>query len=92
MSQEDRGSVVKRAYREFWDAKEALNSLAAVCVEISESPSITTDEGYLMLTPSDVRLLDTEYVREVVARYHAARQHKDALRKRLMDLGEPDPE
>jgi hypothetical protein len=92
MSQEDRGAAVERAYREFWDAKEALDSLGDVCTEISESSSITTDEGYLMLTPSGVHLLDTEYVREVVARYHAARQHKNALRKHLMDLGEPDPE
>ena len=89
---QEQDALVERVYREFWDAKESLDSLEAACVEISESSSITTDEGCLMLAPSGVRLLDTEYVREVVARYHAARQHKDALRKRLMDLGEPDPE
>jgi hypothetical protein len=92
MWQDDQDAVVKRAYREFWDAKEAVDALEAACVEISESSSITTEEGYLILVPSGVRLLDTEYVRDVVAQYHAARQHKDTLRKRLMDLGEPDPE
>jgi hypothetical protein len=61
-------------------------------VEISESSSITTEEGFLILAPSGVRLLDTDYVRIVVSQYQAARQRKDALRKRLMSLGEPDPE
>jgi len=92
MCQDDRDALVRRAYREFWDAKEALDALEAACVEISESSSITSEEGYLMLAPSGVRLLDTDYVRKVVSQYQAARQRKDALRKRLMDLGEPDPE
>lgn len=89
---QEQDTVVERAYREFWDAKEALQALEAACVEISESSSITTEEGYLMLAPSGIRLLDTEYVRKVVAEYRAARLHVGALRKRLMDLGEPDPE
>jgi hypothetical protein len=88
---QEQDTVVERAYREFWDAKEALQALEAACVEISESSSITTEEGYFMLAPSGFRLLDTEYVRKVVAEYRAARQHVGALRKRLMDLGEPDP-
>jgi hypothetical protein len=92
MRQDDRDAVLKRAYREFWYAKEALDALEAACVEISESSSITTEEGYLMLTPSGVRLLDSDYVRKVVSQYQAARQRKDALRKRLIDLGEPDPD
>jgi hypothetical protein len=92
MCHDDRDEVIKRAYKEFWDAKEALDALEAACVEISASSSITTEEGYLMLASSGVRLLDTEHVRKVVEQYHAARQHKDTLRKRLADLGEPDPE
>jgi hypothetical protein len=88
---QEQDTLVRRAYGEFWDAKEALDALEAACVEISESSSITTEEGCLILTASGVRLLDTEYIRDVVAKYKAARQHKDALRKRLMDLGEPDP-
>jgi hypothetical protein len=92
MVQEDRDEVVEKAYREFWEAKEALAALEAACVEVSNSSSITTKEGYLMLAPSGLRLLDTEYVRELVADYHAAKHRKEALRKRLIDLGEPDPE
>jgi hypothetical protein len=92
MSQENQNEVVKSAYREFWDAKKALHDLEAACVEISESSSIKTEEGYLMLAPSGARLVNTSYVTEVVAKYHAARQHKETLKKRLMDLGEPDPE
>jgi hypothetical protein len=92
MFQEDRREVVKRAYREFWEAKKALAALEAACVEISNSSSIMTEEGHLMLTPSGIRLLETEYVGKVLAQYHTARQHKDTLRKRLIDLGEPDPE
>jgi hypothetical protein len=84
--------VIKKTYKEFCEAKEALHALEAACVEISESSSITTEEGYLILAPSGVRLLDTEYVREVVAGYRAARQLKDTLSKRLMDLGEPHPD
>ena len=45
-----------------------------------------------MYSLSGVRLLDTDYVRAQVAQYHAARRNKEALRKRLIELGEPDPE
>jgi hypothetical protein len=82
-------------YGRFWviaEAKEALDALQSACLEISKSSSIMTEEGHLILAPSGVRLLKTDYVREVIAKYRAARQHKDALRKRLMDLGEPDPQ
>jgi hypothetical protein len=34
----------------------------------------------------------TDYVKQQVAQYRAAQQHKEALRKRLVELGEPDPE
>jgi len=89
---QERDTVVKRAYRQFWDANEALHALEAACVEISVSSSITTEEGYLIFAPSGIRLLDTEYVTTLVVEYHAARRLKGALRKRLTDLGEPDPE
>jgi len=92
MSQKDRDAVVKRAYREFRDAKESLDALEAACVEISESSSITNDEGYLILSPSGIRLHDTDYVRELVAKYHAAKRNKEVLRKRLIELGELDPD
>jgi hypothetical protein len=51
---QEQDTHVKRAYREFWDAKEALDALEAACVEISESSSITTEEGFLILTASGV--------------------------------------
>ena len=92
MVQEDRNEVVKRAYGEFWKAKEALAALDATIEELSKSPSITTDEGYLMLAPSGVRLFNTDYPREVATQYRAAKRRKETLRKRLVDLGEPDPE
>ena len=92
MWQDDRDAVAKRAYSEFWDAKKTLAALQASLVEITATSSITTEEGYLMYSLSGLRLLDTEYVREQVAQYHSARERKNALRKRLMDLGEPDPE
>jgi hypothetical protein len=89
---QEQDALVERVYREFWDAKEALDALEAACMEISGSSSITTEEGCLILAPSGVRLLDPGYFRDIVTKYRAARQHKDALKKRLMDLGEPDPE
>jgi hypothetical protein len=46
----------------------------------------------LMYSPSGLRLLNTDYFREQVAQYHATKETKDALRKRLIDLGEPDLE
>jgi hypothetical protein len=92
MFQKNRDEVIKRAYGDFWKAKEALAALDATIEELSKSSSITTDEGYLMLAPSGVRLLNTDYPSEVAAQYRAAKRNKEALRKRLMDLGEPDPE
>jgi hypothetical protein len=84
-------ALVKRAYREYRSAKRALDALEETCVEISESSSIMTKEGYLMFAPSGVCLRDIEYVREQIANYRVARKRKEALRKRLIDLGEPDP-
>jgi hypothetical protein len=92
MWQDDRDAVVKSAYREFWDAKEALTVLESECIEISRSSSMMTGEGHLLITPSGLRLVDTDHVSKVAAKYHAAREHKNTLRKRLIELGEPDPE
>jgi hypothetical protein len=92
MTQDERGTVVERVYREYWSAKKTLAALEASCAEISTTSSLTTEEGYLMYSPSGLRLLDTNYVREQVAQYHAAKQHKEALRKQLINLGEPDPD
>ena len=92
MWQDDRDAIVQRLYKDFWDAKEALAALQSSLIDITATSSITTEEGYLMYSLSGLRLLDTDYVREQVAQYHAAREHKNALRKRLMDLGQPDPE
>jgi hypothetical protein len=92
MTQDDEhDAVVQRAYKEYWRAKEVLATLETACAEISTSSSITSEEGYLMYSPSGVRLLETDYVREQVAQYRAARKHKEVLRKRLIDLGQPDP-
>jgi hypothetical protein len=88
---QDEQDAVKTVYREYRGAKEALAALEVSLSEIAATSSITTDEGYLMYSLSGFRLRDTDYVREQVARYHAAKQHKEALRKRLIDLGEPDP-
>jgi hypothetical protein len=92
MWQDDRDAIVQRLYKDFWAAKEALAVLQSSLIDITATSSITTEEGYLMYSLSGLRLLDTDYVREQVAQYHAAREHKNALRKRLMDLGQPDPE
>lgn len=92
MIQDAQNAVLGSAYKEFWGAKEDLATLQASLIEITATSSITTDEGYLMYSLSGLRLLDTDYARDQAAQYHAARQHRDALRKRLMDLGEPDPE
>jgi hypothetical protein len=92
MTQDDQDTVVKRVYGEYWGAKRALVALERSLAEIAATSSITTKEGYLMNSPSGLRLLETDHVKEQVAQYHAERQHKEALRKRLIDLGEPDPE
>jgi hypothetical protein len=92
MTQDERDTIVEKVYREYWDAREALAALQASLKEIAATSSITTEEGYLMYSPSGLRLLDTNYVREQVAQYQAEKRHKEALRRRLTDLGEPDPE
>ena len=92
MWQDDRDAIVQSLYKEFWDAKEALAVLQSSLIDITATSSITTEEGYLMYSLSGLRLLDTDYVREQVAQYQAAREHKNALRTRLMELGQPDPE
>jgi hypothetical protein len=88
----DEQDTIERLYREYWGAKGTLAALETSLSEIAATSSITTDEGYLMYSLSGFRLHGTDYVKEQVARYHAAKQHKEALRKRLIDLGEPDPE
>ena len=92
MTKDERGTVVERAYREYSSAKKILAALEATCAEISTTSSFTTEEGYVMYSSSGLRLLETDYVREQVAQYHAAKQHKEALRKQLINLGEPDPD
>jgi hypothetical protein len=92
MTKDEQDPVVEKVYRAYWGAKEALAALEASLAEIAATSSITSDEGYLMFTRSDVRLLNTNYVREQVTQYRAAKQSKEALRKRLIELGEPDPE
>ena len=89
---QDEPDKVGRVYREYWAAKEALAALETSLSEIAATSSITTDEGYLMYSLSGFRLHKTDYVRDQVAQYRTARQHKETLRKRLIDLGEPDPE
>jgi hypothetical protein len=85
-------AVVRSLRREYREAKETLAALNASLGEITATSSTTIEEGYLMNSLAGPRLLDTDYVREQVAQYHAARERKEALRKQLMDLGEPDPE
>jgi len=91
MCQDDRHGVVQRLRSQYQEAKETLAALLASIVEIAQSSSITIKEGCLMYSVAGLRLLDTNYVPEQVAQYRAARERKEALRKRLMDLGEPDP-
>lgn len=86
-----RDTLVERAYREYWSAKEALAALEASCKEIATTSSITTEAGYLMCSPSGLRLFETDYVKQQVVKYRAAKKRSEALRKRLMDLGESDP-
>jgi hypothetical protein len=92
MVQDEHDTLVERAYREYGNAKGILAALEASCAEIATTSSVTTKDGYLMYSPSGLRVFDTDYVREQVAQYHAAKQNKEALRKRLIELGEPDPE
>ena len=92
MTPYEQDTPIERVYREYRGAKKSLAALQTSLEEIVETHSITTDEGYVMYSPSGRRLLDTNYVRDQVAQYQAAKQHKEDLRKRLIDLGEPDPE
>jgi hypothetical protein len=92
MTPYERDTPIERVYRKYRVAKKSLADLQASLEEIVETHSITTDEGYVMYSPLGRRLLDTNYVRDQVAQYQATKQHKEALRKRLIDLGEPDPE
>jgi hypothetical protein len=92
MKQDEQETVVEKLYREYWGAKETLAALHASLEQIAATSSITTEEGYLMYSPSGLRLLDTDYVRKQVAQYQAEKQHKEVLKKRLIELGEPDPE
>jgi hypothetical protein len=91
MTQDERDTIVERAYRDYWEAKEALAAFEASCAEIAKTSSITTEEGYLMYSPSGFRLLKTDYVKEQVAQYHAVKERKEVVRKLLVGLGEPDP-
>lgn len=92
MTPYERDTPIERVYRKYRVAKKSLAALQTSLEEIVETHSITTDEGYVMYSPSGRRLLASNYVRDQVAQYQAAKQHKEDLRKRLIDLGEPDPE
>jgi hypothetical protein len=48
MLQDDRHAVVRRLRSQYEEAKETLAALAASIVEMSQSSSITTKEGFLM--------------------------------------------
>jgi len=89
---QEQDTLVERIYREYWSAKKALDALEASCEEIATTSSITTKEGYLMYSPSGLRLLETDYVKGQVAKYRAAKKRTEALRRRLIALGQPDPE
>lgn len=91
MSQDDQHAVVQRLRSQDQEAKETLAALLASIVEIAQSSSITIKEGCLMYSEAGLRLLDTNYAIEQVAQYRAARERKEALRKRLIELGDPDP-
>jgi hypothetical protein len=91
MTPYERDPTIESLSREYRAAKKSLAALQASLEEIVATPSITTKEGYLMCSPSGRRLLDANYVREQVAQYQAKKQHKGALRKRLIERGEPDP-
>jgi hypothetical protein len=92
MTPHERDIPIERIYREYRRAKKSLAVLQASLEEIVTTHSVTTGQGYVMYSSSGKRLLDTNYVSDQVALYQAKRQQKEALRKRLIDLGEPDPE
>jgi hypothetical protein len=91
MTRDERDPVIEKVYREYWAAKEALAALETSLEEIAGMSSIKTDEGYFMYSLSGFRLLETNYVPKRVAQYHVAKRAKEALRRSLIDLGEPDP-
>jgi hypothetical protein len=91
MCQDDQHAVVQRLRSQYQEAKETLAALLASIVEIAQSSSITIKEGCLMYSEAGLRLLDINYAIQQVAQYRAARERKEALRKRLIELGDPDP-
>ena len=44
-----------------------------------------------MYSAAGLRLVGTNYVKEQVDQYRAARERLEALRKRFMELGDPEP-
>ena len=92
MTPYERDPTIERLYKEYRAAKRSLAALQTSLEEIVATPSKTTDEGYLMYSPSGRRMLDTNYVRDRVAEYQEIKQQKEILRKRLIEQGEPDPE
>jgi hypothetical protein len=92
MIPDERKTIVEKTYLEYWTAKQAMAALEASCEEIATTSSVTTEEGYWMCSHGVARMYHTDYVKQQVAQYRAAQQHKEALRKRLVELGEPDPE
>jgi hypothetical protein len=92
MTPHEQDTPIERVYRQYRVAKKSLATLQASLEEIVETHSITTDEGYMMCSPSGRRLLDTNYVSDQVAKYQATKRRMEDLKRRLIELGEPDPE
>jgi hypothetical protein len=92
MTPDERKTIVENAYLEYWTAKKAMADLETSCEAIATTSSLTTPDGYWMYSRTVARLYDTGYVKEQVAQYHLAQRNKEALRRRLIELGEPDPE
>jgi hypothetical protein len=92
MTPYEQDTPIERLYRQYRVAKKSLAALQASLEEIVETHSITTGDGYVMYAPSGRRLLDTNYVKDQVVQYQVTKQRKEKLRKRLIELGEPDPE
>jgi hypothetical protein len=84
--------TIERLYKEYRAAKRSLAALRTALEKIIATPSITTGEGYTMYSASGSQLRDTNYVRGEVAQYQAKRTQVEGLRKRLIELGERDPE
>jgi hypothetical protein len=92
MTPDERKTIVENAYLEYWAAKKTLAALETSCEAIATTSSLTTPEGYWMYSKTVARLYDAGYVKEQVAQYHLAQRNNEALRRRLIELGEPDPE